>query len=301
MSAIWNSYSKSDTARMPRTMQSAASRFTRSTSRPSNDVMRMRSRPRVASSISSSRSFTVNSGSLDGLATTATMSSSKMRRLRSMRSRCPLCIGSNIPGYTARLPTRDLRRKDRARNRLSLGRGAEECQGTSPRTGGSSTRPARRRRARAASSCVLDHDDRRREAGTRPSGPARARGRRAASRRADPGRPRRTARRRGPAFPRPAPRRPGARAPGPRARAHRRCRGARAAPRGPSPRTRRGARRGTAPRFPRPPPPRRGPGRGRRRRTASGCPGTRCGPGPRWAVSSGPAASPGAAPSAPPR
>ena len=65
----------------------------------------MRPIPAVHSSIISSRSLTANSGSLDGLATTATISSSKMRRLRSMRSRCPLWMGSNIPGYTARLPT----------------------------------------------------------------------------------------------------------------------------------------------------------------------------------------------------
>src|SRR2546422_4734187 len=36
MSAIWNSYSKSETARMPRTMQSARSRVTRSIKSPSN-------------------------------------------------------------------------------------------------------------------------------------------------------------------------------------------------------------------------------------------------------------------------
>src|SRR5262245_52186699 len=158
ISAIWNSYSKSETARSPRTMQSACSRSTRSMVRPSNDVIRMRSIPAVHSSISSRRSFTVNSGSLDGLATTATMSSSKIRRLRSMRSRCPLCMGSNIPGYTARLPTRDLRRKESVRNRLSLARGAEECQGRLPEPAGLPLDEAlgkRRRRLRR----VLDHDD----------------------------------------------------------------------------------------------------------------------------------------------
>ncbi len=107
MSAIWNSYSKSETARRPRTTQSAPSRSTRSIRRPSNEVMRIRliPMPVVHSSISSRRSLAVKSGSFEGLATTATISSSKMRRLRSMRSRCPLCMGSNIPGYTARLPT----------------------------------------------------------------------------------------------------------------------------------------------------------------------------------------------------
>ena len=52
----------------------------------------------VASSIISSRSLTVNSGDFDGLATTATMTSSKICRLRWMTSTWPLWIGSNIPG-----------------------------------------------------------------------------------------------------------------------------------------------------------------------------------------------------------
>ena len=60
--------------------------------------------PAVHSSISSRRSLTVKSGAFEGLATTATMSSSKTRRLRSMRSRCPLCMGSNIPGTRRACP-----------------------------------------------------------------------------------------------------------------------------------------------------------------------------------------------------
>src|SRR5689334_13102581 len=109
MSAIWNSYSKSDTARMPRTMQSARSRATRSINRPSNEtIRRCGPTPRfvVASSIISRRCSTVKSGCLDGLATTATMTSSKMARLRWMTSTWPLCSGSNMPGYTARFATR---------------------------------------------------------------------------------------------------------------------------------------------------------------------------------------------------
>ena len=73
----------------PRTMQSARSRVTRSITNPSNDTMRkLAPRPRldVASSIISSRSFTEKSGCFDGLATTATMSSSKICRLRWMTS-----------------------------------------------------------------------------------------------------------------------------------------------------------------------------------------------------------------------
>src|SRR6266850_280708 len=106
ISAMANSYSKSDTARMPRTMQSARSRATRSITRPSNDTMRkVAPSPRlaVASSIISSRSSTVNSAVLEGLAPTATITSSKICRLRWMTSRWPLCSGSNIPVYTARL------------------------------------------------------------------------------------------------------------------------------------------------------------------------------------------------------
>ena len=98
MRAIWNSYSKSETARMPRTMQSACSRCTRSMRSPSKEVMRILPMPAVASSMISSRSLTSKSGCFEGLATTATISSSKMRRLRSIKSRCPLCIGSNMPG-----------------------------------------------------------------------------------------------------------------------------------------------------------------------------------------------------------
>ncbi len=102
MSAIWNSYSKSETARMPRTMQSARSRATRSMSKPSKAAMRklvpIPTMLEVASSIISSRSLTENSGALEGLATTATISSSKIRRLRWMTSTWPLWIGSNIPG-----------------------------------------------------------------------------------------------------------------------------------------------------------------------------------------------------------
>src|SRR5207245_2625570 len=98
ISAIWNSYSKSETARMPRTMQSARSRATRSISNPSNATMRKLLSPAVASSIISRRSLTVKSGCFEGFATTATISSSKIWRLRWMTSMWPLCTGSNMPG-----------------------------------------------------------------------------------------------------------------------------------------------------------------------------------------------------------
>src|SRR5215470_6019050 len=163
MSAIWNSYSKSETARSPRTTQSAPSRSTRSIRSPSNEVMRIRPMPMplVHSSMSSRRSFAVNRGSFDGLATTATMSSSKMRRLRSMRSRCPLCIGSNMPGYTARLPTLApvaLSRKS-PKTLLSLRAVAKESQGRLPEP---ARLPARERAGRFLGrrlGPVLDHDD----------------------------------------------------------------------------------------------------------------------------------------------
>src|SRR5262245_60447832 len=131
ISAIWNSYSKSDTARRPRTMQSACSRSTRSITSPSNDVMRRRVMPAVHSSISSSRSFTLNSGSFAGFAPTAMISSSKMRRLGSMGSRWPVGMGSNMPGYTAGLPTESPRWIDVGRlgNWASLRRGQKESQG----------------------------------------------------------------------------------------------------------------------------------------------------------------------------
>src|SRR5207302_2892565 len=55
ISAIWNSYSKSETARIPRTMQSARSRATRSIRSPSKATIRKLLRSDVASSIISSR------------------------------------------------------------------------------------------------------------------------------------------------------------------------------------------------------------------------------------------------------
>src|SRR5215471_1302957 len=152
ISAIWNSYSKSDTARRPRTMQSACSRSTRSMTSPSNEVMRRRFIPAVHSSISSSRSLTPNSGSFAGFAPTAMISSSKMRRLRSMRSRWPLWMGSNMPGYTARLPTRIPRWMDVGGSKLGQSTQAPERKSRSSRR---TSAPSRGGEARAAASTLL--------------------------------------------------------------------------------------------------------------------------------------------------
>jgi hypothetical protein len=96
--AIWNSYSKSDTARRPRMIARAPRRAVRSTRSPSNTTISIWRRCRVASRIIWTRSSSVNSAVFAGLVTTATTSSSKSWRLRSMRSRWPFVSGSNEPG-----------------------------------------------------------------------------------------------------------------------------------------------------------------------------------------------------------
>src|SRR5262245_12636059 len=157
MSAIWNSYSKSETARMPRTMQSARSRATRSMSRPSKATIRkLFRRSAVASSIIVSRSSTVNNGSLAGLATTATISSSKIRRLRWMTSTWPLCTGSNIPGYTARLATLDPLTRIGSGPRIVV-RAPKKSQGCLPESARAERRERARDHGRALGEMLGDH------------------------------------------------------------------------------------------------------------------------------------------------
>ena len=176
-----------------------------------------------------------------------------MRRLRSMRSRWPLCIGIEHPGIDGALGHEVPRRSVGIgrKTRVSLQSGAKESQGGLPE-------------AARLPDDVQDADGvgRRRlgaRAGARPRAPAvqhgaaararRARARRAASRTADRGRRRRTARRAAPARRRRA--RASARTTRARSReaaGARRCRAARAAPARPARRTPRRARRARAPR-----------------------------------------------------
>src|SRR5205809_1776548 len=100
MSAIWNSYSKSDTARNPRTITAALTFLANSASSPSNDRTSTRLSGTVAS-MSCTRSSSEKSGCLATFTATATISRSTNSSERRMRSSCPLVIGSKEPGYTA--------------------------------------------------------------------------------------------------------------------------------------------------------------------------------------------------------
>jgi len=85
ISAICSSYSKSETARNPRTTARAPTLSMKSTSRPEKLSTRM-SGPTI-SRIASIRSSTVKSGFLPSLKRTATTTSSNTGRQRSMMSR----------------------------------------------------------------------------------------------------------------------------------------------------------------------------------------------------------------------
>src|ERR1700712_2244886 len=104
MPAIWNSKSKSDTARRPRTIMQAPSWRAKSISRPWNDTPPMtvplRSAiSRVSAWTSSTRSSSENSGPLPVLMETPMPSLSISRAARPMMSTWPLVTGSNVPGY----------------------------------------------------------------------------------------------------------------------------------------------------------------------------------------------------------
>ncbi len=83
--AIWNSYSKSLTARRPRTITVAPTERAKFTSKPSNDRTSM-ALSRTVFSISATRSSSVNSGCFETLTATATTSLSTNANERWMRS-----------------------------------------------------------------------------------------------------------------------------------------------------------------------------------------------------------------------
>jgi hypothetical protein len=84
--AIWISYSKSVTARSPFTTTSAPLRVTYSTSNPLNASTSTLPSVCTASLIIPTRSSAPNSGSLEGLSSTPTISASKRLAARSMMS-----------------------------------------------------------------------------------------------------------------------------------------------------------------------------------------------------------------------
>ena len=97
ISAIWNSYSKSDTARRPRTMVRAPICSMKWTSRPEKLSTRQSGRSASSSSSIATRSSTAKAGALASLLSTATTTSSKIGRQRWTMSMCPLWIGSKEP------------------------------------------------------------------------------------------------------------------------------------------------------------------------------------------------------------
>ena len=87
ISAIWNSYSKSETARRPRITVRAPMRSMKSTSRPEKLSTRQSGRSASSSRRVSTRSSDENSAFFPSLYSTATTTSSKIGRQRSMMSR----------------------------------------------------------------------------------------------------------------------------------------------------------------------------------------------------------------------
>ena len=102
MSAIWNSYSKSATARRPRTESVAPTSRAKSTSSPwkcrtsTRGAAPVATSPRASRTIAA-RSSSVNAGCLVEFTATPTTSRSTNSRLRCIRSRCPSVTGSKLP------------------------------------------------------------------------------------------------------------------------------------------------------------------------------------------------------------
>src|SRR6266446_1428783 len=102
MRAIWNSYSKSDMNRRPRTRTGIFRSFAKSTSSPAKGSTTIRSSFDVASRIMATRSSWLNTTPFSTRSATATVRWSNMRSARCIRSRCPFVTGSNVPANTAR-------------------------------------------------------------------------------------------------------------------------------------------------------------------------------------------------------
>src|SRR5690606_1602881 len=98
MLAIWNSYSKSDTARRPRSSTPAPTSRTKCASSVSNPRTSTFGCPESASRASLTRSSSGSVGPLAWLAATPTITFSNSGAARSTRSMWPLVIGSKVPG-----------------------------------------------------------------------------------------------------------------------------------------------------------------------------------------------------------
>src|SRR2546423_2728846 len=104
INAIWNSYSKSDTARRPRMSALARRRRAYSTSSPSKVSTSMFGYSLKTSRMMATRSSAENSGFFSAFTSTATMIRSKRCALRRMMSTWPFVSGSNEPGKIASRP-----------------------------------------------------------------------------------------------------------------------------------------------------------------------------------------------------
>src|SRR5205809_296601 len=97
ISAIWNSYSKSLTARRPRTITDAPTERANSASSPSN-ARTSTLGSAAACLMSATRSSRVKSGCFATFTATATTTLSAKVKARRIRSSCPRVMGSNEPG-----------------------------------------------------------------------------------------------------------------------------------------------------------------------------------------------------------
>src|SRR5690606_38795670 len=98
MLAIWNSYSKSDTARRPRSSTPAPTSRTKYASSESKPRTSTCGCAASAWRARSTRNSSGNVGPLDWLAATTTIRRSNIGAARSTRSMWPLVIGSKVPG-----------------------------------------------------------------------------------------------------------------------------------------------------------------------------------------------------------
>src|SRR6266853_2854514 len=101
MPAIWNSYSKSDTARRPRRTTCAFCSRTKSISKPRKPSTFTLLYGLSTSRARRTRSSTVKNGFFVWLSAMPTTISSNKAAARLTRSWWPNVIGSNVPGYTA--------------------------------------------------------------------------------------------------------------------------------------------------------------------------------------------------------
>src|SRR5258706_8967791 len=101
MPASWNSYSKSDTARSPRSTTRAPCWRTNSISRPLKPTTCTLLMPASTSRAISTRSASGKKVRFAGLSATPMMSESNSVLARRTRSSWPRVSGSNVPGYTA--------------------------------------------------------------------------------------------------------------------------------------------------------------------------------------------------------